>query len=396
VIDEREIVRRAVEGVTPPGPAFDRLLRRRDRHQRNQRIAAGIVGIAVALAVLVGGVSLLRSSPRPATTVSPAPDLPRLLQPGEFLDQDTLAWGSQLVAVDRQTGKRRALVNCAISCQQSVFAVHHVLSADGRWLAYEVCTDLACQSLWVTNALGEWQQVSQTCPDHCPPWAWSPQGATLAAVEGGDDSTLFTFDPLNGHRTTMASVGDYISALAWSPDGTRIAFATKALHVLDLESGELTVLADFAGYPYSLAWSPDGTQLLVDEFGARSRITVLNVDGTDARVLVDQGGLPGPAHPAWSPDGTRIAYSATVTGTLGTRCCHLSLEVWVVGTDGSDPTRLFQGECCISDYEGPMWSPDGDRIGFTDDVDVESGTWLVVNADGTGSPEQVDESEVQW
>ena len=88
MIDEREIVRRAVEGLKPPGPALDRLLRRRDRHQRNQRIAAGIVGIAVALAVLVGGVSLLRSSPQPATTVSPTPDLPLLLQPGEFLDQD--------------------------------------------------------------------------------------------------------------------------------------------------------------------------------------------------------------------------------------------------------------------------------------------------------------------
>jgi hypothetical protein len=38
-----------------------------------------------------------------------------------------------------------------------------------------------------------------------------------------------------------------------------------------------------------------------------------------------------------------------------------------------------------------VWSPDGNRIAFYDDVDVRYGTWLAVNADGTGSPEQVDD-----
>ena len=52
MIDEREIVRVAVERLAPPEPSYERLVRRRDRKRRNQRIAAGVVGIAVFVAAV--------------------------------------------------------------------------------------------------------------------------------------------------------------------------------------------------------------------------------------------------------------------------------------------------------------------------------------------------------
>ena len=52
MIDEREIVRVAVERLAPPEPAYERLVERRDRKRRNQRIAAGVVGIAVFVAAI--------------------------------------------------------------------------------------------------------------------------------------------------------------------------------------------------------------------------------------------------------------------------------------------------------------------------------------------------------
>jgi hypothetical protein len=64
VIDEREIVRVAVERLAPPEPAYERLVERRDRKRRNQRIAAGVVGIAVFVAavwIVTSGLSLDRS-----------------------------------------------------------------------------------------------------------------------------------------------------------------------------------------------------------------------------------------------------------------------------------------------------------------------------------------------
>ncbi len=134
--------------------------------------------------------------------------------------------------------------------------------------------------------------------------------------------------------------------------------------------------------------------MLDDLLAGRDRVVVMNADGSDQRVLVDQGGPQGPGAPAWSPDGTRIAY-VTTPGSIGQNRGHFSFEVWVIGADGSERTRLFHGDCCIGDWDGPVWSPDGRRIAFFDDVDVGYGTWLVVNADGTGAPTEIDELEVK-
>jgi len=79
MIDERDIVRRAVEQLTPPGPPFERLLRRRDRKRRNQRIAAGVVGIAVFVAaiwIVTSGEPLDRSGTPGSTGPAVVPDDP--------------------------------------------------------------------------------------------------------------------------------------------------------------------------------------------------------------------------------------------------------------------------------------------------------------------------------
>ncbi len=67
----------------------------------------------------------------------------------------------------------------------------------------------------------------------------------------------------------------------------------------------------------------------------------------------------------------------------------------MIDADGSNPTRLFAGGCCIEDWQPPVWSPDGTEIAFSDDVDVKVDRWLVVHADGSGAPRTADTSEVQ-
>jgi Tol biopolymer transport system component len=161
--------------------------------------------------------------------------------------------------------------------------------------------------------------------------------------------------------------------------------------VIDLGTGRSTALGP-VGEVDVMSWSPDGTRLVLDEVGEdRNRIVVVNADASGRRVLVDQDAPEGAGAPAWSPDGTRIAYVRTPQqpGSTG----RASFEVWVIGADGSDATRLFAGECCISDWSGPVWSPDGRRLAFFDDVDVRYGRLLVVNTDGGGSPKRVDELE---
>src|SRR3990170_1115900 len=71
----RAILERVERRVRMPEPAMERLLRRRDRRLRNQRIAAAVVGLAVAVAGIGFGILALRSRPagRPASGGLPSP-----------------------------------------------------------------------------------------------------------------------------------------------------------------------------------------------------------------------------------------------------------------------------------------------------------------------------------
>ena len=409
MIDEREIVRRAVEALDPPEPAFERLRRRRDRKRRNKRIAAGIVGIAVFAALVFGlaRATLRGSGPVPAVPdQSPSPSIQTEGLPQIIGDDEVVVTGDRgvLQAFDRTTGERRKLklVTCQDPC---VTITGYAVSADRRWLAYEVYTcgpraSEPCEpegGIWVTNALGEHTQLTRSCqPEACHPtiWAWSPVGATLAVFESWNAPGLFTIDPQSGERTDITNEGD-VTALAWSRDGSRLAYAGSAIHVVELPTGRSTTLSDALGSVDTLAWSPDGSGLLVDSF-ARDHVllTVLDTDGSDQRTLLEAAQGEGPGAPAWSPDGNRIAY-ATQPQKKGVTRGHFSFEVWVIGADGSDPTRIFAGECCIGDWDGPIWSPDGERVAFFDDADLSYGTWLVANADGSGEPQRIKDIEAR-
>jgi hypothetical protein len=75
--DMRSILERGVGGSTPPPDGYERMLRRRDRKRRNQRIRAGIVGLTIAIIGFVTTASVIRSGSRPADqNPSPSPPSP--------------------------------------------------------------------------------------------------------------------------------------------------------------------------------------------------------------------------------------------------------------------------------------------------------------------------------
>jgi len=97
------------------------------------------------------------------------------------------------------------------------------------------------------------------------------------------------------------------------------------------------------------AWSPDGSTIA---FASSDSVTVMNADGTGLRVLT------AGSEPAWSPDGRRIVF--TRGHCLADIC---GADLYLMAADGSGVQRLTN----LSPFDGasaPAWSPDGTRIAY--------------------------------
>jgi hypothetical protein len=114
--------------------------------------------------------------------------------------------------------------------------------------------------------------------------------------------------------------------------------------------------------PYPI--TPKGNGLLAYADG--SRLFTVPAEGGDPQRVI---GLPnGTWHPAWSPDGKRIAVSIFAQDR----------EIWVVNADGSDAVRVASAE----NVSRPSWSPDGTRLAYAADT-ADGSAIHIVNADGT-------------
>jgi TolB protein len=172
----------------------------------------------------------------------------------------------------------------------------------------------------------------------------------------------------------------------WSPDGTQIAFqgadvpdAGTDLFVMDAD-GTNAVRLTRGMDPGPPAWSPDGTRIAfcLAEGGDWASIYTINVDGTNLTRLT--WGDDASGDPAWSPDGTRIAFTQWISVDPGDTPIETYYAIWVMNADGShivhltDPAGLF--------VSGPAWSPDGTQIAFACEQPEGGREICVIDIDG--------------
>jgi TolB protein len=125
------------------------------------------------------------------------------------------------------------------------------------------------------------------------------------------------------------------------------------------------------------AWSPDGTMIAFSapEPGPEqsAAIFVMNADGSDVRQLTDNPDGTFDEDPSWSPDGSRIVFSRNpldLSGPDPRPAGNSGRDLYTVSIDGTGLTKLVGGP---TDDFMPDWSPDGSRIAFARVVDPTSG-----------------------
>jgi TolB protein len=165
-----------------------------------------------------------------------------------------------------------------------------------------------------------------------------------------------------------------------SPDGERIVYRVNPdpagdeadLWLMAADGADpVNLTGDPTLHNWSPAWSPDGTRIAFASTrdGGTPNVWTMAADGTDVRRVTTSHG----EYPDWSPDGDRVVYAAPPSGSG-------RYDLWVRAADGSgEPFRLTDAP--TTEF-APAWSPDGELIAYQSDAGSRWELWLG-RADGS-------------
>ena len=300
-----------------------------------------------------------------------------------------------------------------------------VWSADGTRIAFLRHGSGRCE-VRVIGALGGPSQLLAPCPGpHNPRFSWSPDGRRLAVSRGAALHGVIALLALDtGVLTDLTSAaGDHSDiSPVFSPDGRQIAFlrnfsdSVGDVWVVDARGGAPRQVTSDNADVMGVTWVDEGRAVAIssNRAGMYSLWRVPIAGGApellagggrkmkhptasrDGRVVAyeawnydmnlwrlslgpsaAEGARVAPASDEWtfepqlSPDGRRLAFVSTRSGTY---------ELWVCDRDGASPSRLtsFGGP-----YVGaPRWSPDGRQVVFYVRSAGPAETWIIAAAGG--------------
>jgi Tol biopolymer transport system component len=261
---------------------------------------------------------------------------------------------------------------------------------------------------------------------------WSPDGSKIAfissrALDGSDAvNTNSTFNlwvmnaggsgalPLT--RLTATS-GQGVLDLAWSPNGRQITYdSNRALDGSDAVSPNqrsnvwIVNIDGTGGAPLthltaadasSPQWSPDGSKITFTSSGAlngsdagfMANVWVMNADGSSATPVTTFANTFS-THSAFSPDGTKLAFTSNRT-LDGSDVATGASNIWVSRANGFQAIPLTKyTDIQVGSIFGGIWSPDGKKLAFeftaaldgsdTPNINITRNVW-VANADGSGA-----------
>jgi len=265
--------------------------------------------------------------------------------------------------------------------------------------------------------------------------AWSPDGEKLVYGMVGDNAAVIVIDAVSGHFINRAATVDTVTGLAWNATSQKVAYGSLAgpsIHVWDLPTNNNSFLSGHNEYVLWISWPRSGNHMASMSGDGTVRIwdmtTLPDLSGTPTvtpyPTLIPTLGPPSPTvtptatpiptsvskiaytqpvfidnfnrnqlhtinlpdltsqnfsanefsdfDPAYSPDGTRIAFVSNRDN--GER--HVFVQ------NLSNPANIVQITTGIGANYSPTWSPDSSQIAFVSERDGNSEIYIT-NADGS-------------
>jgi TolB protein len=205
------------------------------------------------------------------------------------------------------------------------------------------------------------------------PVIWSSASTSIATV---DYTGLVTGKWRGAETTVTAKLGDQsVTVPIRVMDQIVFKGLGGAIYLVHEDgSGEKTLLASGGSYP---AWSPDGTKIAyLEGSGLNQDVWVMNADGTGKTQLTND---KKSGRPAWSPDGKQIVFTSS-------RHAVGAPAVYLMNADGTGQTRV---SASTEAENFPVWSPNGQSIAFIRTVPIPGtistqSEIFIVKPDGTG------------
>ena len=280
-----------------------------------------------------------------------SPDGRRVVYEVQKANWEENAFDRNLWIVDVATGESHALTSAKKSSTNAAW------SSDGKWIAFLSDrpgqikdTPEGKKQLYVISADGgEAQQITKTEND-VNAFDWAPDSRRIAfSMSDPEPKTLKDRKEKYGEYSVVHS--DYQMAHLWIidlPDDS----ANAAPEAKRLTEGDAFSVGSFA-------WSPDGTRIafsaqkdsdLISSFS--EDIYVVKIADKSIKKIVD---TPGPdTNPKWSPDGKKIAFETAAGAKF---FYYTNVKIAVVPAEGGTPQILT--EAFDEDPGLVGWGPDG-------------------------------------